>query len=125
MGILKWFKLHKHLGEIRDLKDKVASLNEEITGLKMHLQDQKPRPHYIVEQLIIEKYEVHNSFGALGIKELQGTLNIGANYGGELPEDLGEIMKMKEKEVNKAKQWEEQESSPQDMPKVNIKAKEK
>ncbi|MFC7392332.1 hypothetical protein [Scopulibacillus cellulosilyticus] len=34
-----------------------------------------------VEKIIIDRYEQSNNFGALGIKSLEGRLNIGANYG--------------------------------------------
>ena len=34
-----------------------------------------------IERLDIEKVELNNNFGSLGIKDLGGMLNIGANYG--------------------------------------------
>lgn len=37
--------------------------------------------HIHVDTVIIEQYEQSNNFGALGIKTLEGRLNIGANYG--------------------------------------------
>lgn len=42
-----------------------------------------------VENLVVERYEQSNNFGALGIKSLEGKLNIGANYGdkSQLPDD--------------------------------------
>jgi len=65
-------------------------------------------PTYIeflnVETIIIDRYEQSNNFGALGIKSLEGKLNIGANYGdkSDLPDEAKE--KLKEK-LNKAKEW--------------------
>lgn len=34
-----------------------------------------------VERLVVDKVELNNNFGQLGIKELKGRLNIGATYG--------------------------------------------
>ncbi|MGV3487678.1 MAG: hypothetical protein ACO1OC_03720 [Tuberibacillus sp.] len=34
-----------------------------------------------VEKIEVDRYEQSNNFGALGIKSLEGKLNIGANYG--------------------------------------------
>ena len=46
----------------------------------------------IIEQLFVEKIEVdkfdlNNNIGALGIRELAGRLNIGANYNGSTYEE--------------------------------------
>ncbi|WEG14345.1 hypothetical protein PU629_08285 [Pullulanibacillus sp. KACC 23026] len=45
-----------------------------------------------VEKIVIERYEQSNNFGALGIKSLEGKLNIGANYGdkAELSDEVKE-----------------------------------
>jgi hypothetical protein len=41
-----------------------------------------------VEKIIVDRYEQSNNFGALGIKSLEGRLNIGANYGlTDIPDD--------------------------------------
>ncbi|SFR05653.1 hypothetical protein SAMN05660706_11267 [Desulfoscipio geothermicus DSM 3669] len=41
-----------------------------------------------VERIVVDKVEYTNNFGSLGIKELSGMLNIGANYGiGTAPKD--------------------------------------
>lgn len=65
-------------------------------------------PTYIeflnVEQIVIDRYEQSNNFGALGIKSLEGKLNIGANYGdkSQLPED---VQKKLEKKLKDAEAW--------------------
>ena len=64
--------------EMDAMKKKVALLQEEVKkkeeGESLHVE------HVTIEKLIIEKLEYQNNFGALGIKELSGKLNIGANY---------------------------------------------
>ncbi|ALS24431.1 MULTISPECIES: hypothetical protein [Paenibacillus] len=40
--------------------------------------------HIAIEKLIVEKWDHSNNFGALGIKELEGKLNIGVNYSGPI-----------------------------------------
>lgn len=37
--------------------------------------------HLTVEKLLVDKLQYELNFGALGIRELQGTLNIGSNFG--------------------------------------------
>ncbi|MCZ8514048.1 hypothetical protein O9H85_16780 [Paenibacillus filicis] len=40
--------------------------------------------HLSIEKLVVEKLEHSNNFGALGIKELKGKLNIGVNHTGPI-----------------------------------------
>ncbi|WP_274364869.1 hypothetical protein [Paenibacillus thermotolerans] len=72
---------------------KIAELEKELSLLKKKEQEeevpQSPKEHYPViieniqiDQIVVEKVEYNNNFGALGIKELTGRLNIGANYHG-------------------------------------------
>lgn len=55
-------------------------------------KDEPPAQIFIerVEKVIVEKLEYSNNFGALGIRELTGKLNIGTNYTGPLPPELFE-----------------------------------
>ncbi|WML60143.1 hypothetical protein [Neobacillus sp. PS2-9] len=93
----------------KDLKKKLTSLELNIEELKKSLQTlQQQSPHeeigktkdppiiiekINIEKIILDKYELNNNFGQLGIKELKGKLNIGATYGSEYQpnfEDEGE-----------------------------------
>ncbi|CRF28825.1 Uncharacterised protein [Mycobacterium tuberculosis] len=83
-----------------------AHLERRIAELERKLQEQaqaKPeepkleetRPtvvieHISIDKLIVEKWDHSNNFGALGIKELEGKLNIGVNYSGPID---GEALK--------------------------------
>lgn len=70
-------------------------------------------PTYIeflnVETIIIDRYEQSNNFGALGIKSLEGKLNIGANYGdkSELPDEAKEKLEKKLKMAKELKTYTE------------------
>ncbi|RDU38272.1 hypothetical protein DRW41_01500 [Neobacillus piezotolerans] len=44
---------------------------------------------YKIEKVIVDKYELNNTIGQLGIKELGGQLNIGATYGVNRPPEMG------------------------------------
>lgn len=71
--------------EIKEIKDKA--------NLKSPEQSKEP-PIIIerisIEKVVLDKYEVNNNFGQLGIKELKGKLNIGATYGSEFTPNLNE-----------------------------------
>lgn len=71
-----------------------------------------------IEKIILDKYELNNNFGQLGIKELKGKLNIGATYGSEFTPNLDE--RKAEKSIRYEKKNEE---SKEKGPKINIKAK--
>lgn len=59
-----------------------------------------------VENLFVERYEQSNNFGALGIKSLEGKLNIGANYG-DLSQLSDEAKSKVEETLKQAEIWKE------------------
>ncbi|WP_248929625.1 hypothetical protein [Paenibacillus hamazuiensis] len=78
---------------LAEVEKKLASLAHEEPGCG---KDQSA-PAIVIEQLhidklVVEKLEHSNNFGALGIKELGGKLNIGVNYTGPIPENIQEEM---------------------------------
>jgi hypothetical protein len=79
-------------------------------------------PTYIeflnVETIIIDRYEQSNNFGALGIKSLEGKLNIGANYGdkSELPDEAKEKLAEKLKMAKELKTYTESKESKSSKP---------
>ena len=104
------------------MKKKVAQLQEDIKdkeeGESLHVE------HLTIEKLIIEKLEYQNNFGALGIKELSGKLNIGANYD-HLP--LKNFPKMPEEftpiEIKDQKDAPAQKEAPSSIPKYDIRGR--
>lgn len=96
-----------------------ASLERRIAELERRLHEQaqakteEPKPtvvieHIAIEKLVVEKWDYSNNFGALGIKELEGKLNIGVNYSGPID---GEVLK--DFFPNAKKQPDSKEKSPQ------------
>jgi hypothetical protein len=88
-----------------ELKMKVKLLESNLNSLKNDLKDFQEKanlqkdeqiikePPIIIEKIniekiILDKYELNNNFGQLGIKELKGKLNIGATYGSEFTPNL-------------------------------------
>ena len=73
-------------GNDPNIKERVDKLEEMVQDLAQFVDQKEADPPVVVEQLyveriIIDKVEYNNNFGSLGIKELSGMLNIGANYG--------------------------------------------
>lgn len=75
-----------------------------------------------IEKIILDKYELNNNFGQLGIKELKGKLNIGATYGTEFQPDFDKNEEEKRKTGQKEKA--KPATSSQNGPKVNFHSKE-
>lgn len=110
-------------------------LMNEIEQMKNQFGSQKdPKPQPIVyqdikvERMLIDKYEMNNNIAQLGVKELGGTLNIGATYGkGIIPEDLAEDFKQNMNQLKTEKQaYQESQENGQDSNKneeieINIK----
>lgn len=118
----------------KELKKKLSSLEINLMEIKSTLQsfqEQIPTEKIIktkdppiiiekinIEKIIVDKYELNNNFGQLGIKELTGKLNIGATYGSEYTPDL----EKEEKGENNCRE-KKQEPFSEKGPRVNIKAK--
>ncbi|WHY84253.1 hypothetical protein QNH39_16465 [Neobacillus novalis] len=118
----------------KELEKKLSSLEINIMEIKSTLQsfqEQIPTEKIIktkeppiiiekinIEKIIVDKYELNNNFGQLGIKELTGKLNIGATYGSEYTPNLAEEEKEENSRTNK-----KQEPFTEKGPKVNIKGK--
>ena len=118
----------------KDLKKKLAYLEMNIEELKKSALEweklktnetvtKTQEPPIIIEKITIEKiildkFELNNNFGQLGIKELKGKLNIGATYGSDFPPMSDEEGKEEKNQKQKFKK------PPQENgPKVNIQAK--
>ncbi|MCI3919661.1 hypothetical protein MO973_05365 [Paenibacillus sp. TRM 82003] len=143
----KWFSLDNQFEAIhRTLK---KELDQEISKLKADLEEErlslqkkieelerikKQRPSIeklIVEHIHIDKYETNNYIGSLGVKELKGTLNIGANYGEASEEVKEEVMDQLEKKIEEKVQEKVEEKLAEEpkeervgtKPKINIKSR--
>lgn len=103
---------------LNHLKDEIKEIQEK-TNLKEQEQGKEP-PIIIerinIEKVVLDKYEVNNNFGQLGIKELKGKLNIGATYGTEFTPNLNKEEKGKDRDERVKKKGGKG-------PNVNIKAK--
>lgn len=127
----------KNDSSLKQLKKKIIHLEskvekyQEMESLLKELQEQKKddllQPPIVierlnVERLMVDKVELNNNFGQLGIKELKGRLNIGATYGeGALYEQL-----KKENNENKEDKSAAEESFREknvQAPKVNVRAR--
>ncbi|HET7657097.1 MAG TPA: hypothetical protein VFK37_02315 [Bacillales bacterium] len=100
----------KNNHEVKKIEEKLLRLETELQLLSAHLQQVPPpsSPTIIekvnVEKIFVDQIEHNNNFGALGIKSLEGRLNIGANYGlGSVPS--GADKKQKEKTERSASSW--------------------
>lgn len=125
------FRRNEYEKELRKklsfLEMNIAELEKSLHDLQNQKQSEKERkttePPIIIEKIniekvILDKYELNNNFGQLGIKELKGKLNIGATYGSEFAPMLNEEEKEPEIEKEKVKTAAEERG-----PKVNIKTK--
>lgn len=112
---------------IAKLETNIEELKNTVSSIQMEKNDQpvfeSKEPPIIIEKIhidriVLDKYELNNNFGQVGIKELKGRLNIGATYGSEFipkPEEEGTKRKMTRTKEEKIDQ--------KDGPKVNINAK--
>ncbi|WP_066061601.1 hypothetical protein [Neobacillus soli] len=135
MSLKNYFLIFSKNDDKKELKEKLLSLEMNLKELKKTLQTLQEQtspdkaakhrdPPIIIEKIniekiILDKYELNNNFGQLGIKELKGKLNIGATYGSEYSPNLEDEESAEEKEKDKKVKM----SAAQMGPKVNIKTK--
>lgn len=113
--------------KLSSLESNIRELEKTISILQEHHQKENTKnsndPPIIIEKIniekiILDKYELNNNFGQLGIKELKGKLNIGATYGTEFTPSFPE---KDSAETNRNEK--KNESVKEKGPKVTIKAK--
>lgn len=88
-----------------DMLKRTSSLQEEVKAIhqKGTLLENAPPPIHI-DKFFLDKYEQNNNIGQVGIKELGGTLNIGATYGsGAIPKDFTDQIQKDMEELKNAK----------------------
>lgn len=87
-------KLTSLENDIEEMKKTLSVIQEQEKGVQEKTVISKEPPIIIekinIEKIILDKYELNNNFGQLGIKELKGKLNIGATYGSEYTPNLNE-----------------------------------
>ncbi|MFC3343497.1 hypothetical protein [Paenibacillus abyssi] len=119
------FSLYKNNREqdklYKQLLTRVCEMEKELSLLKQTNGREKSDAQIVIEHLHIEHFKVdkvdyENNFGALGIKELKGQLNIGANYRTGMPGQA--------EEVKEASQKAPQPPKPGESPRYTIKARE-
>jgi hypothetical protein len=119
-----------------ELKKKIASLEMNMEELKKSVMEwEKKRTSEVpvkseeppiiiekinIEKIILDKYELNNNFGQLGIKELKGKLNIGATYGSDFTHKLKEEESSETVKDVRAQRTRKTENNG---PKVNIQTK--
>lgn len=77
-------------------EERVHNLEEQVRDLIKHCNSEKDNSNatvnieqLFVDKILIDRLEYNNNFGSLGIKELSGMLNIGANYtSGNMPDTV-------------------------------------
>ncbi|WP_066370309.1 hypothetical protein [Neobacillus fumarioli] len=133
MPIKNFFLIFRKSEYEQELRRKLASLEanfQELEKTLQSLQEQSPHeevkiikePPIIIEKvniekIILDKYEVNNNFGQLGIKELKGKLNIGATYGSEF------TPKQEEERAEKTRHEKVQPETKQKHPKIHIRSR--
>lgn len=126
MSLKDLFLMIRKNEQIEELKEKIKSLEKEIFDMKKEPKQTETivekEPPIIIEKINIErvyldKYELNNNFGQLGIKELKGRLNIGATYGVDPFKTFSDAEEIKE-ERNERKEKNEKKG-----PEVNIRGK--
>ncbi|MDN3019313.1 hypothetical protein PH210_24385 [Paenibacillus sp. BSR1-1] len=103
---------------LEELKKSLQTIQEQIPAEAKGKSQEAPIiiEKINIEKIILDKYELNNNFGQLGIKELKGKLNIGATYGSEFTPALTD-------EERGEEQGEIKKTSTEKSPRVNIQAK--
>lgn len=70
-------KLKKQLAELRN---KVQILQSQLDEMRQECGNNNNIENVYVERINVDRLEFSNNFGAMGIRELGGTLNVGVNY---------------------------------------------
>ncbi|MFC4617146.1 hypothetical protein ACFO4N_00225 [Camelliibacillus cellulosilyticus] len=136
MVFKRWItKMIINSDEWRRLQRRLRSLEKDIKKINDYWEknekDQNPTTvvEYInVEKVVVDRYEQSNNFGALGIKLLEGRLNIGANYGLSKPfskagQKPTEPNSSGTEARGRQKQDRQSASSPYQTPKTTIRAR--
>jgi hypothetical protein len=103
---------------LNNLKDELKEMKENVN---MKNPEQTKDPPIIIERIniekiILDKYELNNNFGQLGIKELKGKLNIGATYGSEFTPNLDDEKEEKKDEGREKTQKEKNKKANRKWP---------
>ncbi|WML44929.1 hypothetical protein [Neobacillus sp. PS3-40] len=110
---------------LNNLKDQLSEMKEKV-NLKNPEQTKDP-PIIIerinIEKIVLDKYELNNNFGQLGIKELKGKLNIGATYGSDFTPNLDEENEEEQQKEKEKTRNVKARNSTGNGPNINIKAK--
>ncbi len=95
-------KLKKQIGELeRRIQQMQEQYGQEVADLQQKLTrlDNPLVIEYVyVDRITVDGLELQNNFGALGIRELGGTLNVGVNCAGGRPPGAGKILPPEEKQ---------------------------
>lgn len=134
MSIKDLFYIFSKTDYEKELKKKISALEMDIKEIEAQIaalncgNPDEPAPIHPdppiiiekihIEKIILDKYELNNNFGQLGIKELKGKLNIGATYGYGLVPGTEEA----DKNTSRPKRKQHQPNTGQG-PKVNIRGK--
>lgn len=77
---LPWRELKKLKKQFAELGDKVQILQSRLDEMRQECRDNTNIENVYVERINVDRLEFSNNFGAMGIRELGGTLNVGVNY---------------------------------------------
>ncbi|GGE32303.1 hypothetical protein GCM10011391_08710 [Pullulanibacillus camelliae] len=116
----EWQSATRQLKMQQETIQKLYELLDKLEGNKEERVLKSPTiiEHIHVDKVVVEHYKQSNNFGALGIKSLEGRLNIGANYG--TTEPLTEKEKKEKSAYKKAKDDVKMKSQP---PKTTIRSR--
>lgn len=93
-------KLKKQVGELERKIQQLQQQYAQVADIRQRLEKlgNSPAIEYVyVDRITVDRLELQNNFGALGIRELGGTLNVGVNCAGGRPPGAGKILPPEEK----------------------------
>ena len=129
-----WKKMNNRLNQL-EKNVEIMQLKVDEIGKKIHNKKEEKEIKWVgsptiieylnVEKIDVDRYEQSNNFGALGIKSLEGRLNIGANYGSpeQLPIELQKSIKKELEKNHKNKPEKIKPSKTKMSPKTTIRAR--